>query len=92
MKIIITESQLTTLHWFLQNKKELDSIFKRIVLDNDNFKSNYVMFRTFDQTMDDVVNRVYEYWAYNHNSFTGEKAIKEYLKTHYSKIVKNLFF
>lgn len=89
MKIIITESQLDIVRWFIQNQKELDHLFKKIT--SFNFYHNYVMFRPLEDVVDRVVNELYNDWSYKHNSFSGEESIKEFLKDHYSKRIEKLY-
>ena len=90
MKIIITESQLTMLDWFLENQEKLDIIFYNIIL-SENFYQNYVMYKPLDDTIDSVINKMYEKWSYVKTNFSGESAIKEYLRNHYSKKIKNQY-
>ena len=89
MKIIITESQLTMLDWFLENKEELDSIFNKIISNDFYFRN--VIFKPLNEVIDSVVNELYDEWSYNHNSFSGESSIKEYIFNHYSDKIKNLY-
>jgi len=90
MKIIITEEQLTMVDWFLENQEKLDIIFYNII-SSEYFYGNYVMFRPLDNTINSVINRLYEEWSYVKMNFSGESSIKEYLRNHYSKEIKNQY-
>jgi|688.fasta_scaffold13927_2 hypothetical protein len=87
MKIIITEEQDLELLWYNENKDIFEEILYDII-DDDLFFLNYVLFKTKEETVDRVINRIYNEWIYNKSYFNGSSErdhIKEFLKKHYSK-------
>ena len=87
MKIIITEEQDLELLWYNENKDIFEEILYETINDDD-FYRTYVLFKTKEETVDRVINRIYNEWIYNKSYFNGSSErdhIKEFLKKHYSK-------
>jgi len=88
MKIIITESQLTYLKWY-EDTELFEKILNHIM--GDNFYYNYVIFKSEDDVVRNVINRLYDKWSYDRWAISGEQTMKDFLYEKYSDLVRKKY-
>lgn len=87
MKIIITEEQDLELLWYNENKDLFEEILYDTI-DDEGFYRTCVLFKTKEETIQKVVDRIYDEWIYNKSYFNGPSErdeIKRFIKKQYSK-------
>jgi hypothetical protein len=88
MKIIITERQLTYLNWY-EDTELFEKILNNIM--GENFYYNYVMFKSEDDTVIRVINKLYDDWSYKRWAISGEETMKDFLYKKYSNIIRKKY-
>jgi hypothetical protein len=91
MKIIITENQQELLRMYIKQLKDKlsnDSDIINFHLQNElNNMLSYVVDNSKEETINRVINNVYDNWSHKENIFTGEGTVKNLLKDIYSDVI-----